>query len=138
MIKFKRPELEWEFDNQLHPAARGLILELDRFCSRAGYGDLVLTEVWRSEAVMTRYYGEGWEDSKWSWHLVGRAVDIRNKNWTTAQRHAIELWLKKNWPDGEILMHDIGRGDHLHVAIPGPYSRLRRLKRWAMRRKNAA
>lgn len=139
MIAFKGQNLEWAFDVQLHPAVRGLVTELDRFVTRMKYAPLVVTAVCRSPEEMAAIYGRDWRGKgRWSWHLVNRAVDLRNRDWTDAQRHAIETWLKKQWPDAEILMHDIGRGDHLHVAIPGPRSRLRRLRRWVTRRKNVA
>lgn len=60
-----------------------------------------------------------WVDSKFSWHMVRCAVDLRNKHYTKEQMEAVNNWFKANVgaPLFEYLMHDVGRGDHIHVAI---------------------
>jgi len=137
-IYFKLPELVWEFDVQLHPAARGTVTELARMMERQWHLPLTVTAVCRSPAEMASIYGRDWrERGRWSWHLVNRAVDLRNRDWTDPQKADIELWLQRTFPDAEIIMHNIGRGDHLHVAMPAPASRLRRLQRYIMRARAA-
>lgn len=119
----------------LHPAIRAVAVELEHYVG----GDLMITGTIRTAAKMAEIYGANWKArGKFSWHLVGRAVDIRNRDWSPERRVLITAWLKANWPDAEILMHDIGRGDHLHLAIPEPRSRLRRLRRWVTRRSKGA
>lgn len=130
-IKFKHAELVTEFFELLHPSVRAIVVELARFVDHKGWAPVTLTQVSRSEETMAEYYGPNWKKKgKFSWHLVNRAVDIRNRDWSPEQRKVIEAWLKTNWPGAEVLMHDIGRGNHLHVANPRPWSAIKRLRRY--------
>jgi len=130
-IEFKRDHLRWEFDQQIHPAVRAIVRELDAHLGAKGWPGVTITHAWRSLASMADIYGRDWRArGLWSWHLVGRAVDIRNRDWSPEQREEITAWLEDHWPDAEVLMHDIGRGNHLHLGVPAPGSRLRRLRRW--------
>lgn len=134
-VEFKRPGLEAEF-RKLHPAVRSVVVELHAWLEGNSMPGVIITEALRDAATMANYYGADWRGRKWSWHLVGRAVDIRNRHWDPVQRTQIVKYLETNWPDAEVLMHDVV-GDHLHFAYPAPGSRLKRLKRWAMRRRQA-
>lgn len=150
-MKFKHARLERELEGDTHPALRAYLYELDRFCIAHGYAEVELTELVRSDRLMGIYYppptkgphkGKTWKErGLFSWHLpdkilkLTRAADVRNRVWLDVQRFAIVTWTKKYWPGFEVLMHDIGRGDHFHVAVPGPWSMIKRLRRAAMIRK---
>jgi hypothetical protein len=138
VIDFAEQELESEFHKRLHPAARAVVVELATFCRRKKFEGITVTGVSRDEDDMARIYGADWKEKKrFSWHLDNRAVDIRNYLWEDYQRDTICQWLKRCWPDAEVLMHDVGQGDHLHIAIPGPWSRYKRLRRYLTKRSKA-
>lgn len=136
-MKFKTKRLESEF-LLVASACRAVVRELDAWLRLKGWEGVTVTHARRTEGQMAMIYGRDWKRrGLWSWHLTGHAVDIRNRVWTPSQRKDIVKFLRKNWPEAEVLMHDIGRGDHLHIAIPPPRSRWRRLKRWFTRRRKA-
>ena len=137
-MRFKSASLESQFRLRLHPAVRAIARELDAYLEARGWHEVVVTHALRTEAQMAKIYGEGWRrKGKWSWHLVGRAVDIRNRHWTPRQRRDIMAFLRYGWPDAEVIMHDIGRGDHLHIAVPPPRARIKRLRRFLTRLRGA-
>lgn len=61
---------------------------------------------------------ERWADSKFSWHMARCAVDLRNRHYSPKQRQAVVAFLRSMVSRGEweLLEHDIGRGDHIHLA----------------------
>lgn len=69
-------------------------------------------------ARMTPEEQKAWARAKFSWHNVLCAVDIRNRVYSRVQRKAIMDHLRygTNTTDWEILEHDVGRGDHVHLA----------------------
>ncbi len=60
-----------------------------------------------------------WSRGKFSWHLVGCGVDIRNFNYTKLQLLEVIGHLKtgRNPTIWEILSHDVSNGSHIHVGI---------------------
>lgn len=131
---FALQHLSEEFE-QLHPAVRAIVWALDEFCEEHGLAPVTVTHARRSEASMAAIYGLDWRArGKFSWHLADRAVDVRNRDWSDAERLLVVRWLRKHWPHTEIIMHDIGHGDHLHIAVPAPAAMARRLRRWLSRR----
>ena len=55
---------------------------------------------------------------KFSWHLARCAVDLRNRHYTPVQLQQVMEFLQRDrkHPLWEILNHDVGRGDHLHIG----------------------
>lgn len=61
---------------------------------------------------------ERWAEARFSWHMARTAVDLRNKHYSSKQRAAVMAFLRARISKGEweLLEHDIGRGDHIHLA----------------------
>lgn len=61
---------------------------------------------------------KAWARAKFSWHVALCALDLRNRDYSRAQRKEIMNHLRHgtNTTDWEILEHDVGRGDHIHLA----------------------
>lgn len=59
-----------------------------------------------------------WAETKFSWHMARCAADIRNRHYNKSQRQAVMAFLmgKISRGEWELLEHDIGRGDHIHIA----------------------
>ena len=62
---------------------------------------------------------KAWARAKFSWHRCLCAVDIRNRVYSREQRRALMNHLRfgtdaATW---EILEHDVGRGDQIHLAF---------------------
>lgn len=76
-------------------------------------------------AKMTPEQRKAWARAKFSWHIALCAVDIRNRAYSRTQRVAIMNHLRfgTNTTDWEILEHDVGRGDHVHLALRVPERR---------------
>ena len=130
MITYADVDSKYEFEHKLHPACRAIVLELDRWLCAKGWPPIVVTDVSRDDAAMARIYGKDWKkDGRFSWHLSDRAIDVRSKVWSPFQQREILKWLRLNWPGCEVILHDVGRGHHLHIAVPKPWSMLRRLRR---------
>lgn len=68
---------------------------------------------------MTPEEREAWARAKFSWHCALCAVDIRNRVYSRAQRKVIMDFLRygTNATEWEVLEHDVGRGDHIHLAF---------------------
>jgi len=135
-IEFKHPELQYEFDHRLTPGAQGVAFATNYFLERAGLHPLVITRIVAPQAEVDSIYGT---KGRFSWHLpdamgFSHAFDARNKCYDEAENQRIYHFLKGNWPGLEILMHNVGRGNHFHVADPGAWSKIRRLRRVAARR----
>lgn len=117
---------------QLHPDVKFALLDLDDFCKAKGYPEIVVTMVLRTAAQQEEIYWRQIANSmhlseiearklarkKFSWHKVGCAADIRNRHYTKEQRGQIMLHLLEGRTKGpwEILEHDVGRGDHIHIG----------------------
>lgn len=130
-MKFLTPKLEAEFA-QLHPDVRFSIIDLDDWSAASGLPEVVITHVNRTEEQQEAIYwkqiqkAEGLREKearekarkKFSWHRVRCAVDLRNKHYTKQQRGQVVLRLMQGRTKGpwEILEHDVGRGDHIHVG----------------------
>lgn len=69
-------------------------------------------------AEMTPEQRKGWARAKFSWHLVDCAADIRNRCYTAAQRKSLMERLRKgtSTTTHEVIEHDVGRGNHIHVG----------------------
>jgi hypothetical protein len=67
---------------------------------------------------MTAAERKHWARTKFSWHNFLCAVDIRNRVYSREQRRALMNHLRfgTNAAEWEILEHDIGRGDHIHLS----------------------
>lgn len=59
-----------------------------------------------------------WAEQRFSWHLVGCAVDLRSRDYTAPQLAAVLGWFRRMAlpPTFEFLEHDVGRGDHMHLG----------------------
>ena len=137
-MRFALGHLDEEFE-RVHPAVRAVVCELDQYLDENDLAPVVVTHALRSESSMAAIYGEDWKmKGRFSWHLVGRAVDIRNRDWTEDEIEKVVAWLTENWPHAEVISHDIGHGNHLHLGIPAPRSAIRRLRRWLTRREAPA
>lgn len=149
-MKFKTPALEFEFTG-LHPDVRKKLIELDIWSVDRGFPEVVITEAFRTPAQMEATY---WKSiaaklatelpeaspaareavarsrarAKFSWHLVRCAADIRNRHYTPIQGRAVLTWLKDNCVAGfEVVQHDVGRGDHIHLGKRDPEWKARHL-----------
>lgn len=130
-MKYLRPELELEVQ-ALHPKVRAKLDELEAWSRDEGLPEPVVTNVLRTEDDQERLYlglylSRGHSPdiarekarARFSWHLVACAVDLRNRHYTPPQRKAVMQFLRQQCAPGEweLLEHDIGRGDHIHVAV---------------------
>lgn len=66
---------------------------------------------------LTRDEVMSWARGRFSWHMVGQAVDMRARHYTQTQLDSVVEFLAKRCkaPDWELLEHDIA-GPHLHLA----------------------
>lgn len=139
-MKFKAPHLEMEFEDGLIPEVREALCELDEWSLAHGYPEVIVTHVVRAPAEQERIYWKRYANGlvdgvshaeeearfrarrRFSWHLlmmgVCCAVDIRNRHYTREQRKLVMQHLMAGRENGpwEILAHDVGRGDHIHVG----------------------
>jgi hypothetical protein len=114
-MMYKNPGLESEL-TVCHPTLRTVLKELDVWLQSKDWPGITLTHVLRTPAEQKAIY-DGTEP--FSWHMVGAAVDFRNRVYNSKQLTAIIDWLikrvgRKHW---EILSHDVGRGNHFHLAF---------------------
>lgn len=128
---FDKPNLGPEF-SQLHPRVRKAAEDLDSWLIKKGLPQMTVTHVLRTPAMQESIYWEAVKDTlkcteeiarqtarnKPSWHLWYCALDFRNKVYTPAQKADIFKQLRDGRGDSiwEILMHDVGRGDHFHLG----------------------
>ncbi len=133
-MKFKTPVLELEFTAGLHPRVKAKIEDLDAWCQANHYPEVTLTHILRTKDEQIDIYWTSIQKAnpgmtiqaarnaaakKFSWHLVGCAVDIRNTVYTLQQLVNIQAHLKLRTKPGEweVLNHDVGRGEHLHCGL---------------------
>ena len=130
-MDFKYPYLrkQWAL---LHPEVCKAINDLDVWLTTQGLPVMTLTHIYRTPQEQELFYWKSVMDDlkcteqiardiarkKFSWHRAYCAVDIRNTNFGPLDRTKIFKQLKAahatdRW---EILMHDVGRGDHFHVG----------------------
>lgn len=135
-MRFKSAALDMEFHGGLHPAVKDIVKDLDDWSKEQGLPSVVITHVLRTREDMEVLYwkrihrqanppisealARSMARRKFSWHLVGCAVDIRNNHYLPGQRKAVMAKLRtlaKPAHKFELLEHDIGRGDHIHLGI---------------------
>ena len=132
-MNFKAPHLEVEFDH-LHPELRALLLELDQWSGEHKFAAVLVAHALRTLDDQERIYLPIYQENtglpperaralarqRFSWHLVGCAVDIRNSHYSEDERRTVVSWLRGRVEpvagDWELLEHDIGRGEHIHIA----------------------
>lgn len=127
---FKAPRLATEYPT-LHPELRRVLAELEKQLAAWGLPSLTITEAlrtpddqerlyWKRELKpgVTEEHARALARARPSWHLHHCAADFRNSVYGPRDRRRIHYWLTQRCPsdEWEVLMHDIGRGDHFHVA----------------------
>ena len=129
---FKTTALAAEFIG-LHPRLRRLLLDLDAQVAEWGLEPVVVTHVLRTPEQQADFYWKDYagpacdEDAarekarrRFSWHCCNCAVDIRYTHWSPDERKRVRVWLlskKVTRPLWENLEHDVGRGEHWHLAF---------------------
>lgn len=70
-------------------------------------------------AKMNPTQRRAWARAKFSWHRCLCAVDIRNRCFSREQRRELMNHLRfgTSPTTHEVLEHDVGRGDHIHLAF---------------------
>lgn len=137
-MRYKSSALEMEFLAGLHPLVKAHLIALDEWSVSQGIPEVVITHVLRTKEDMEIMYwkrihrqanpaiseslARAMARRKFSWHLVGCAADIRNRHYLPAQRKQVMYYLRKltggpNPSKYELLEHDIGRGDHIHLGV---------------------
>ena len=130
-MKFKTPALAAEF-NRLHPDVIAAVKALDDFSHANRLPELVVTHAIRTPEMQEDIYWRGIHKStglsekearaqarkKFSWHLARCAVDLRNNHYTAVQRKQVMEFLRdgRERPHWEVIEHDVGRGDHIHLG----------------------
>lgn len=132
-MKYKSPILEQEY-KALHPQLRTVMEQLETFSAENGLPEPVATHIrrtrkgqediyWRSVLAanpsMTEAQARTAASKRFSWHLVNCAIDLRDYIYTKQQVTKLLAWLRQRCPAPtfEVLYHDVGRGQHLHVGI---------------------
>lgn len=128
---FKTTALAAEYP-RLHPELRKLLTQLDEHITGLELAPLTLTHVLRTKAEQeelywARYHTSGVTEAtarelarkRFSWHLCACAADFRASCYSAEHRALLRRWLTAKFqkPGWEILEHDIGRGEHFHVAV---------------------
>ena len=130
-MKFKTPALSDEF-SRLHPDVIAAVKALDDFSHANRLPELVVTHAIRTPAQQEDIYWRGIAKNtglpesearaqarkKFSWHLAKCAVDLRNNHYTAVQLQQALEFLKRGreHPLWEVISHDVGRGNHLHIG----------------------
>lgn len=118
-MKFKdgvaRQHMAAEWFN-LHPRVREKLVALDDWSRKQLLPEPVITHINRTPSEQAAIY-QG--KKRFSWHMCLCAVDLRNFTYTAEQLGRVYAFLTDNhdpelW---EVLSHDVGRGDHLHLAF---------------------
>ncbi len=129
---FKYPGLSREY-SQLHPKVKALGDDLDIWVREQGWPDVMITHVVRTAAQQEAWYWKSIYDAtkvteelaraaarkKPSWHFWYCAFDFSSKRYSVTQERRILEYLQsgRGRPDWEIYGHNIGQGDHFHVAF---------------------
>lgn len=130
-MRFKTPSLAQEFA-RLHPDVIAAVKALDDFSHANRLPELVVTHAIRTPAQQEAIYwrsiakAKGLSEAearaearrKFSWHLCRCAVDLRNNHYTAVQLAQVMDFLKRGReaPLWEVISHDVGRGNHLHLG----------------------
>jgi hypothetical protein len=130
-MKFKFPYLQTQLYS-VHGDVRNALDKLDGWSMKKGFRELVITHVLRTPAEMEDIYWASIQErtgvgevearlrarEKFSWHLVGCAVDFRNTEYSKEQLEEVMAYLRagRYIPMWEILSHDVGRGAHGHIG----------------------
>lgn len=129
-MRFKNATLELQF-LEVHPMVRKAVLELDYWSAERQMPEVVVTQVFRTlrqqeDLYWPQFAAAGADEKtarrmardKFSWHLCRCAVDIRNHHYSANQLREVMEHLSsgRNGHDWEILSHDMGHGNHLHIA----------------------
>jgi len=96
------------------PVAKRLIAQLQAGAKMKDH-DRVLAQ---ALAAMDEAGLRAWARGKFSWHKCLCAVDVRNRVFSRQQRKLLMERLRKGRPAvmWELLEHDVGHGDHIHVG----------------------
>ncbi len=121
-MKFKASHLEREFNEELHPQTRQVVLELDDFCRAEGLPEVTVTCVNRDAAANAKVGGVAR-----SLHLDACACDIRSTSYSPDEYLKLVHFVLRRCPPGEweVLWQPHGSGPHLHLA--------RRQRHWKRR-----
>lgn len=133
-MKYKSERIEAEYKT-LHPKLREMLVHLETYTRARGYPEPVITHALRTRKEQIHIY---WKaelkkatspitdaeakiaaGNRFTWHFHRCAVDLRDYIYTPAQARDVVNWLRANCPAStwEILYHDVGRGNHLHIGI---------------------
>jgi hypothetical protein len=113
-MRFVTPQLEAEFEH-LHKDVRELLLDLDAWSARENIPGVVVTHVFRTPEKQHAIYGGL---KTFSWHMCWCAADIRNRHYTPEQLRRVMEHIEQERNDSrwEILQHDVGAGNHIHIG----------------------
>jgi hypothetical protein len=129
-MKFKAAELSSQLAGA-HPELQSVLKKLDAWSIKQGLPEVVVTHVSRTRNEMRSIYvpvylaqgmaeerAHAAADARFSWHLVDCAADVRNSHYTPAQLKQVMGFLRPlcEAPLWELLSHDVGRGEHLHLG----------------------
>lgn len=108
-MQYATPELArmWmELRTDVHPDLVELLRALDRMGAENVLPEPVLTSLIRPPGA------------KFSWHELGCAADLRVHHYSDVQAILVMAWLgyRCQHPLWELLRHDVGQGDHIHVG----------------------
>jgi hypothetical protein len=131
-VVYKQPGLSKEF-SEAHPKSRLLVESVDEFVRREGWPDVMITAVFRTPSQQEAFYWKQVQETlrctekiareiaraKPSWHLWRTGIDFSSKRYDRQQAQRILEYLKsgRQGLEWEILHHDIGAGEHFHVAF---------------------
>lgn len=134
-MKYKNesPRLKEEF-TKLHENCLMAANNLENFLTLNSMPEAVVTHIlrtipeqediyWRNIMVaqkLTEVDARAKARAQWSWHLVYCAFDLRDFIYTPAQLRRIVDFLMVEYPASqgwEILCHNVGSGNHLHVGF---------------------
>lgn len=141
-MKFKEnneARLSKEFE-KLQPELKRIVALLDAWLISHNLPCVTVTHVLRTPRQQEDIYWRLIQESekcsektaraiargKFTWHLVGCAVDIRNKSYTKSQIDQILYFLSTIDVDTfSFLSHDVRRGSHFHLQIKDKNWRLK-------------
>ena len=125
-VKYQRIVDEWDKLKKKNPALAQVVWDLHGFVEYNFKKDVIITELYRTQAMQERYYGRG--TKKKSPHQYWGAVDIRDRIYTTDEISYMLEFLKgydkyNNYrlirasQSRTVLRHTIGRGMHFHIQF---------------------
>lgn len=130
-MRFKTENLKKEYD-QLQPEVVQKLIGLEEYSKQKGYPEPMLTHVkrtraqqktiyWQAEQAKNRKLNENQArelaGKRFTWHFHLCAADLRSSHYTAEQLADVVRYLKEGTDAGwEVLYHDVGSGDHLHVG----------------------